>query len=259
MSAVIRLTCRACAQNLEVDSGVPERVVECPKCSNPIRIPDAEELEEIEARARHQSQQQQLVLTRGRRLALRAGGLIIVVNLLFVLSLQGLPHPDAVEANYQRAAQGRRAATAARYEQIGLRDQRSATQREVDESYDRGWGASMYQKQLLWHAMLSAVLIVAGTVLLVVLIAARSKSARILLGLLSLVVPVVAVALCFHPDSVLPRYLDSSSAALFIGAGVLRLMVCFGAAYVLFRSASIIAYTARPNRAPSRPALRVTA
>jgi hypothetical protein len=125
--------------------------------------------------------------------------------------------------------------------------------------YAQGWVESMYQKQIAWHAMLSVGLVVASAVLLALLITKRSRKARILLGLLSLVIPVLAAVLCVHPDSVLPRYLDTTGAAVFIGAGVLSLIGSLCGAFMLLGSRSIRAYTARQDSPIRRPVLRVAA
>lgn len=236
MSAIIRLTCQACRQEVAVESDAPERVFDCPSCSNPLRIPDADELREMDERARHQAQQQQLTLGlalgRGRRLALWVGCLIIGVNVLLALLINTLPtaSPAATKStNATDAAMDRISATLDRYE---------------------------YSQDCMRHTAFSAGLALAGAVLLVLLIAARSKTARILFGLLSLIVPIIAT-LIYLKRSVLSHHLDPTATKVLEGAGILRLVVSIGGAVVLLTSARLIAYTARPARTPNRPVQRV--
>jgi hypothetical protein len=46
----IQVTCQACNKAITVEENPSARIVDCPNCGNPVRIPDADERQEAQAR-----------------------------------------------------------------------------------------------------------------------------------------------------------------------------------------------------------------
>lgn len=231
MPDTIRVICQACAQETEVDLQSPERIFDCPSCSNPIRIPDPEEIQERDDKAKEQADRSRTTITRGRRAILWVVCLTVTINAFYLFVLQSLPLPDVVENDHMRArAERPTKGVNAEYDQVR------------DRIYARDAGNDYGRQVMIQHGT-TAGLLVANAMLLALVVASRKNWARGLCGFLNLVVPAISLALYFLPKGEIPHALSTSQKTTFLGITAGRLLVSFVAGYLLLGSKKIVAYT----------------
>lgn len=194
---VLEFTCPTCGDVLEADPGTFGSIFDCPNCGNPVRVPDADELQEQEDKRKQLSERTAANRRRARRCLAVIIVLSLALNYLYYQALVNvLPEPDRAGRDYVRSRGGR------------ADDNLDVT---AFEFRDSSWTRRMY-RQAIGHQIVSVwVMWVAIGFTSFVGVFARSRKAWLLLAWLLILVPIVAASLYLLPNSAILRPLTGDT------------------------------------------------